>query len=114
MKKIISPATKETAVYYSDFSGKYFDEFGPHAEVVFNFNYGSKYDSGRVKLHLSDQEAEQVLDFIKTKLSKDCVEFFKKVLHEEGIKYDDAMDFRDWSSWTEIASSRELVKRLAN
>ncbi len=56
MKKVIAPASRETAVYYSDFSGKCFDQFGPNAEMTLKFNYGSKYDSANIKLHLSDDD----------------------------------------------------------
>lgn len=103
MKKVIEPATNETAVYYSDFSGICFDHFGPNAELTFEFNYGSKYDSGTVKLHLSDEEAEQVLSFIKTKLTKDCMNTFKRLLKEETNKND-----------RESISSRNLLNLLVN
>jgi len=114
MKKILTPATKETAVYYSDFSGKCFDGFGPNAELTLKFNYGSKYDSSKVELHLSDNDAEQLLEFLKTKLSKDCVDVLKKSLYTEGVKYSEAMDFRDWTVCEQLASSRDMLTQLTD
>lgn len=71
MKKIIKPAKKEKAKYYSDFSGEKFGDCGPEAEIKFVFNYGSRFDGEKIKLHLSDSESVEVLDFIKQKLSKE-------------------------------------------
>ena len=112
MKKITKPATKEEAVYYSDFSGKMFDEYGVHAELTLNFNYGSNYDSARINLHLTDKEAEEVLEFIKQRISKDCVASLKEKLHNKQINYDEAVDFRDWSSCELITKETDLIKKL--
>lgn len=104
MKKVVAPATKETAVYYSDFSGKCFDEFGPTVEMSFEFNYGSNYDSSKIQLHLTNEEAEQVLDFIKTKLSKDWSDNFKKTL--PGLS--------NALSYSQIVSCEKLLRRLTD
>jgi hypothetical protein len=112
MKKIITPARKESAVYYSDFTGKCFDSFGPNASLTLEFNYGSKYDSNKIQLHLSDEDAEKVLDFIKTKISKDCMDVLKKKLSTEDTPYNKTMDFRDWSSCSQIVFSEDLLRRL--
>lgn len=112
MKKITKPASKEEAVYYSDFSGKIFDQYEAPAELSFSFNYGSKYDTSKVTLHLTDEEAEEVLDFIKQKLSADRIEQLKKALDIEQLKYDESIEFRDWSSCDRIVCSMNLLKKL--
>lgn len=89
MKKVITPARKETAVYYSDFSGKCFDSFGPNACLTLEFNYGSKHDFGKIELHLSDEDAEKVLDFLKTKLSEDSIDLLKKNLYPKDKDFKD-------------------------
>lgn len=112
MKKVIAPATREKAVFYSDFSGKCFDQFGPNAEMTLKFNYGSKYDSAKIEIHLSDNDAEEIIQFLKTKLTTDCVDSFKKALYSESNRYNEAMDFRDWTLCEQISSSNELLKKL--
>jgi hypothetical protein len=112
MKKITKPASKEEAVYYSDFSGKCFDQYEAPAEMSFSFNYGSKYDTSKVTLHLTDEEAEEVLNFIKQKLSVDRIEQLKKALDIEQLKYDESTEFRDWSSCDRIVCNMNLLKKL--
>jgi hypothetical protein len=112
MKKITKPASKEEAVYYSDFSGECFGQYNAPAEMSFSFNYGSKYDTGKVTLHLTDEEAEEVLDFIKQKLSKDRIEQLKKALHLEQLNYDESVEFRDWSSCDRIVCNMNLLNKL--
>jgi hypothetical protein len=70
MKKILKPSEHEEAVYYSDFSGKFLNETSP-IEIVIDFNYGSKYDGCKLELHLDDEDFDQLLSFLKTKLSED-------------------------------------------
>jgi len=70
MKKILKPSELEDAVYYSDFSGKILNE-QPPIEISIDFNYGSKYDGCKLELHLDDEDFDQLLNFLKTKLSED-------------------------------------------
>jgi hypothetical protein len=70
MKKVLKPAEYEDAIYYSDFSGKLLNETPP-IEIVVDFNYGSKYDGCKLELHLDDEDFDQLLNFLKTKLSED-------------------------------------------
>ncbi len=70
MKKILKPLEHEESLYYSDFSGKLLNETPP-IEIVIDFNYGSKYDGCKLELHLNDEDFDQFLNFLKTKLSDD-------------------------------------------
>jgi len=70
MKKIIRPSENEEAVYYSDFNGKLLNDVPP-VEISFDFNYGSKYDGCKLEIHLGDEEFDEILAFLKTKLSSD-------------------------------------------
>ena len=67
MKKILKPQTREHAVYYSDFSGECFGEWGPPVEVIFEFNYGSEKDGQKQTFHLNNKEAQEALDFFKSR-----------------------------------------------
>jgi hypothetical protein len=70
MKKILKPEKHEEAIYYSDFNGKLLNEIPP-IEINIDFNYGSKYDGCELKIHLGDEEFDELLTFLKTKLSSD-------------------------------------------
>lgn len=98
MKRINIPEQKEEATYYSDFSGKCFGEAYPPVEVKLEFNYGSKYDGAELELHLSDEEAKSILDFIKSKISDNYKKDLEKQLKNCERQYDDSMQFRDWDS----------------
>lgn len=112
MKKIIKPPEKEQAVYYSDFSGKCFGEWNSPVEVKFEFNYGSKYDGSEILLHLSDEETELLLDFMKLKLSDEYKELLKKQLKKENKQYCESADFRDWENCEQKQNSIWLLERL--
>lgn len=112
MKKIIKPLEKEEATYYSDFSGKCFGEWYPPVEVKIEFNYGSKYDSSKIVLHLSDKEAESLIDLVKTKLSDDYKDHLKKELHKQDEEYCEHVDFRDWESCEQKINSIALIEYL--
>lgn len=70
MKKILKPAENEESIYYSDFNGKILNGFPP-VEICIDFNYGSKYDGCKLELHLDDGEFDELLNFLKTKLTPD-------------------------------------------
>ena len=77
MKKVTTPESKEEAVYYSDFSGKLLGELEPPVVLTINFNYGSKMDGALLRLDLTDEEIEDIIDLIKNKLNTATREEFK-------------------------------------
>jgi hypothetical protein len=114
MKKILEPRIEEHAEYYSDFSGESFGGFHPDVQIKFEFNYGSKFDGGRVEFHLTDQEAEHVLDFIRMNLSEGKANELKKKLQENEEYYDENMNARDWQSCDHFGNCINLLKYLTN
>lgn len=68
MKKILTPAKKESAIYYSDFKGKVFEFVAPEVEVTFEFGYGSHRDGLGYTLHLTDDEYKELESFLSKKL----------------------------------------------
>jgi hypothetical protein len=112
MKKITQPKQEERAEYFSDFSGKSFEGFNPDVEIKFEFNYGSKFDGGRVEFHLTDQEAEHVLDFIRMNLSEGKINELKNKLEEHEEYYEENVNARDWQSSDHFYNCIELYKYL--
>ena len=84
MKKILEPACEEDAIYYSDFSGKLLDSFtnASPCEVKIEFNYGSIFDGEKMTLHLTDEEAKKLLEYIKINLTTES-----KELHKDSLFY---------------------------
>jgi hypothetical protein len=68
VKKVITPAEKEVAEYYTDFNNEKF-VFDPPVELQINFGYGSEYDGTGITLHLNDEEIKPILDIIKQRIS---------------------------------------------
>lgn len=114
MKKIIEPAKREKAVYLSDFSGHQFDECGPDVEVLFSFNYGSKYDGSRITLHLTDREVESLLDAVKSKITENYKKEMRELLHTYDKQYNEAADFRDWDHCDIIGNNIDIIKHIIN
>ena len=114
MKKVIKPAEQEESVYYSDFTGKCFGVFGPDITLSIAFDYGSKYDGQELKFHLTDKEAEEVLEFIKSKLSEDYKKTLKEKMQRNTICLDDSINHRDHSSANFYSNSCDLLKFLLN
>lgn len=114
MKKIIKPIQKEIAEYISDFSGKIFDNFGPHVELKFEFNYGSEFDGSKIEFHLTDSEAKYLLNFIKVHLSDKKIKHLKSQVEQNEEYYDQNMDARDWESCEYLGNNLGLVKFLLN
>ncbi len=96
MKKVTKPATKEHAVFYSDFSGKCLGEFPPPVEVSIAFGYGSKHDGAELKLQLEDEDIGPLLELIKNSVSEDFKSHIKKIINEQEKSYEDSMQMRDW------------------
>lgn len=82
MKKVLKPSIEEDVVYYSDFSGKLINSTiqTPPCELNLEFNYGSKYDGEKITFHLTDDEVEEVLIFLKAKLTEESRAELNKVL----------------------------------
>jgi hypothetical protein len=112
MKKIIKPLEKEQSVYYSDFSGKCFGEWGSPVDIKIEFNYGSKYDGSQISLRLSDEETEHLLYSIKLKMSNDYKLSLKKQLYKQEKEYCESVDFRDWENCEHKQKSIELIEHL--
>ncbi len=112
MKKITKPAEKEESIYYSDFSGKCFGEGDPPIELTLDFGYGSKYDGSKLTFHLDDDDIEDILVLLKSKLSNDS----KKALKKKNIildeRYDDSIQSRDWLDCDYIGNEIELLDKL--
>jgi hypothetical protein len=80
MKKVLKPAQEEDSVYYSDFNGTLLGSHEinvPPCEVTISFNYGSSYDGENITLHLSDEEALLLREFLKTQLNSETKNNFK-------------------------------------
>lgn len=112
MKKIIKPAEREEAVYYSDFSGKCFGEFDPHVELTLDFGYGSKYDGSKLKFDLDDKDVEDILAILKSKLSNDTKKGLKTMYTTLDEKYDDSVQSRDWTECEFICNEKDLLEKL--
>lgn len=112
MKKIIKPAQKEKAEYFSDFSGESFNNFHPDVEIKFEFNYGSEFDGSKIEFHLTNQEAKHVLDFIRMNLSQDKITELKTKLESVKEDYEDNVNARDWQSCDYFSNSIDLYRYL--
>ena len=112
MKKILKPAEQEEVAYYSDFTGKPLGADDPNSVLKIDFNYGSKYDGSHIALHLSDKDAEEVLAFLATKITKECKKEIQKSMEQIDARYDDAMDSRAWDICDTYHNNREVLKKL--
>jgi 1,4-alpha-glucan branching enzyme len=112
MKKIIQPKQEEKVEYFSDFSNKSFELFPPDVQIKFEFNYGSKFDGAKIEFHLTDQESENVLDFIRMNLSENKITELKNKLESTEEDYEDNVDARDWQSCDYFHNCIELYKYL--
>jgi hypothetical protein len=112
MKKTTKPAQREEAVYYSDFSGKCFGEMHPPVELILDFGYGSKYDGSKLRFDLDDDDIEDVLTLLKSKLSNDAKKGFKTMYTLLDDKYEDSVQFRDWTDCNLICNEKDLLEKL--
>lgn len=76
--------TPEESVCYSDFSGKCFD-ICPQSEVRIEFNYGSGFDGESLTLHLTEEEAKDLLKWVSLHLTEDAIESLSKEPTASGI-----------------------------
>jgi len=105
MKKVIKPAEKEEAVYFSDISGKSFGEFGAPVELKLSFNYGSKYDGTEITFQMDDNDAKPVLDLLKELVTSDFKEASKKFLENHEKSLEDSIQMRDWEYCDRMSDS---------
>lgn len=112
MKKIIKPEEKEEATFYSDFTGKPLDQCGPEVQIKIEFSYGSKYDGSRINLHLDDEDIEDLLKYLSTKLNPDFRKKLQKTMQMLDERYDDAVDSRAWEECDLYDNNREVAKKL--
>ena len=78
MKKIIKPSQLEEVLYYCDFTGKMFDQFGPDVNIKIQCNYGSQFDGDELNLHLTDEAFKGLLSYIKQNLNSYTKESLEK------------------------------------
>lgn len=110
MKRIIQPQVKEQSEYYSDISGKRFDNDIPAVELKVDFGYGSRYDGAKITFHLNDEESIEIMEMIKMRLSEKTKKTYKKIIKEQDKKYEDSMEFREWGSCDYYANCRDLYQ----
>lgn len=112
MKKITKPAQKEEAVYYSDFTGKAFGEYGPPVDLEISFNYNSYRDGAILTLHLDDNDIKPFIDLIKQNISSNKKKELKNKLKEKEKSFEDSMQFRDWSCCDQISNDVWMIREL--
>jgi hypothetical protein len=78
MKKVLKPAKPEEVVYYSDFSGKLLKHNMVPVTVKIECDYGSEYDGSSVELHLTDKGLNNLLVYIKDRLSEETKKEFQR------------------------------------
>jgi hypothetical protein len=79
MKKVLQPAQSEDAVFYCDFSGELLHDNLIPCEITISFSYPSKRDGETLTLHLIDKEADTLMEFINSSLTKESkAEYIKK------------------------------------
>ena len=87
MKKVLKPVEPEEAIYYSDFSGKIFQDFIP-VTLTIECGYGSKYDEAKAEFHLSDKGLEKLLEFLKENLCLETKEKLKREIDSNCLEKD--------------------------
>lgn len=69
MKTVITPARNEVAFFYSDFKERE-DSLAP-SKLTIHCGYGSKYDLQEFNFDLCDEDIDEILNFLKTKVKFD-------------------------------------------
>jgi hypothetical protein len=80
VKKVLKPAEREEAVYYSDFSGTLLGEEPPITLTV-SMDYGSIYDGTTLELHLNDEDFISLIESLIPKLTTESKEINQKKLN---------------------------------
>lgn len=62
MKKIITPGVREEAEFICDVTGK-----PAYGKLLMTFGYGSHHDTQMLEVDLSDEAADEIVQFLKTK-----------------------------------------------
>jgi hypothetical protein len=62
MKKIITPGVREEAEYVCDVTGK-----PAYGKLVMEFSFSSHHDEQVLEMDLSDEAADEIIQFLKTK-----------------------------------------------
>ena len=114
MKKVTTPASQEESVYYSDFSGKCFGDFGAPITLSLEFNYGSKFDGATLKLDLDDSDVVELLQLVKEKLSEEAKKNFSNLSLKSVDAYDEACSDRDWGTCEYIFGHMSLYDFFLN
>ncbi len=110
MKKIVKPAQNAEVEIYSDFSGIRFGHDIPEVTIKFDFNYGSKFDDANIEFDLSEEEAKEILDLVKSKLSQQRKDLMLERLMKANANYEQCMDSRDWNGCDYYGSDVSLCK----
>jgi hypothetical protein len=112
MKKIIKPAEREEAVYYSDFSGKNLGKYAAPVELKISCGYESKYDGTDIALHLDDKDLEKIINFLKENISNDFKKEISKKINKYDNDYEDSMQMRDWGACDYILNNLCFFRSL--
>jgi len=112
MKTVTKPAQREEAEYYSDFSGKKIKLPIPPAQITLDFNYGSQYDESKITLDLNNEEAQEVIAFLREKISTRTRKEFGRRLKVANKNYDDNFQARDWQSVEYYEADIQLLEAL--
>lgn len=112
MKKILKPKQQEEALYFSDFTGEPFDQFGAPVTIKLDFGYGSEYDQSEITLYLSDKDIEPILKLISSKLNPDFKKSLENELEENNEEYFNAIEARDPMECEYRISCNSLIKKL--
>jgi hypothetical protein len=114
MKKIIKPAEREEAVYYSDFSGKNLGKFAVPVELKISCGYESKYDGMDIAFHLDDDDLEKIITYLKENISDDFKESITKKIDKYDNDYENSMQMRDWDNCDYVLNNMGFLRKLLN
>jgi hypothetical protein len=114
MKKIIKPAEREEAVYYSDFSGKNLGKFAVPVELKISCGYESKYDGMDISFHLDDDDLEKIITYLKSNISNDFKESITKKIDKYDNDYEASMQMRDWDACDNVLNNLCFLRKLVN
>jgi hypothetical protein len=112
MKKVLKPAEKEEAVYFSDFTGKSFGEWVAPVDLKIDFNYGSNRDGASLTLHLDEEDIKPIIDLIKQKLSEDVKVELRKKLEIYDKDHEDSIQWRDWQACDNLSNNIWFLREL--